>query len=188
MRQRARVISASADGARATVRVSRSSMCEGCERTDGCGKGCGLSGIVASDASKTATAEAVNDVGAKPGMLVEVESAPSRILGFAALVFVLPLLVCAGGYAAGARLFGSERAGILAALTGFVLTFVLIALADRLFLSKKPSVHIVAILSAGRRDRGEETPPPAEQAEPDTPGNPGESDETGESDATEASG
>ena len=147
MRQRARVISASADGRRATVKVSRSSMCEGCEKIGGCGKGCSLSGIVASENAKTMTADAVNEIGAETGMLVEVESASSRVLGSAALVFLLPLLICAGGYALGKRLFGTDQAGVLAAIAGFALTFLLIALVDRLFLSKKTAVRIVKILS-----------------------------------------
>ncbi len=138
MRQLARVTKV--HGNTATVSSGRRSMCEGCEKSGGCGH-CGLSGIIASD--RTMTAEAQNPVGAKPGELVEIESDSGRVLGYAALVFLLPIAVCAFFWLLGSRLFGEGIPGVIAAAVGFVLTFAGIALFDRSLGKKTPRIVIV---------------------------------------------
>ena len=139
MRQRARVLEVK--GKTATVSVSRASMCEGCVKSGGCGGHCDLTGLVAMDRSMKA--EAQNPIGAKPGELVEVETDSRRVIGYAALVFLLPVIVCGLCYMAGSRLFGGEKAGVIAAAVGFVLTFALIALIDRTLRRRTPDIRIV---------------------------------------------
>ena len=138
MRQLARVTQVHGDTA--TVSSSRRTMCEGCEKSGGCGH-CDLSGIIASN--RTMTAEAQNPIGAEPGELVELESDSSRVLGYAALVFLLPIGVCALFWMLGTRLLGEGLPAVIAAAVGFVLTFAGIALFDRSLGKKAPRIVIV---------------------------------------------
>ena len=79
------------------------------------------------------------------------------MLGYAALVFILPILVCALGFALGRRILGTEAAGYLCALAGFVLTFVLIAVIDRKVAKKTPQIRIVRRIET--RNDGEDGTP-----------------------------
>lgn len=139
MRQRAKVIEI--HGPYATVEVRRSTMCEGCEKSGGCGGHCAITGIVGD--SRPMTARALNPIGAKVGDAVEVESAERVVLGSAALVFLVPLAVCALFFFLGSRLFGSEGAGVLTAAAGFVLAFAGIGLFDRRLSKRAPAIRIV---------------------------------------------
>ena len=140
MRQRATVMET--DGDAATVLVMRSTMCEGCEKSGGCGGHCAVSGIAGD--SRPMTAKAVNVIGARVGDVVEVESDGGVVLGAAALVFLLPIAVCFLFFFIGSRLFGTEAAGIVSAAVGFVLTFVGIGIADRRLAKRTPRIRIVA--------------------------------------------
>ncbi len=142
MRQRATVLKT--EGNMALIRVSRATMCEGCEKNGGCSH-CHITGLVAGD--NHMEARACNKIGASVGDTVEVESTGSTVLGYAALVFLLPILVCALFYFVSSALFQSALVGALAALGGFVLTFVLIALVDRRAAKKTPAIVIVKVLT-----------------------------------------
>ena len=139
MRQRAKV--KEIHGPYATVEVTRSTMCEGCEKSGGCGGRCAITGIVGD--SRPMTARALNPIGAKVGDVVEVESAERVVLGSAALVFLVPLAVCALFFFLGSRLFGSEGAGVLTAVLGFVLAFIGIGLFDKKLARRAPAIRIV---------------------------------------------
>ena len=147
MRQRARV--KETNGSYATVEVTRSTMCDGCEKSGGCGGHCAITGIVGD--SRPMTARVLNPIGAKAGDLVEVESDERVVLGSAALVFLLPLAAAALFFFLGSRLFGSEGAGIGAAAAGFALSFVGIGLYDRGLRGRAPRIRIVC-LSGDRPD------------------------------------
>ncbi len=138
MRQRATVLNT--EGNMALIRVSRGTMCQGCEKNGGCSH-CHITGLVAGD--NQMEARAYNKIGASVGDTVEVESAGTKVLGYAALVFLLPILVCALFYLTANALFQSALVGALSALGGFVLTFVLIALFDRRAAKKTPAIVIV---------------------------------------------
>lgn len=142
MRQRATVLKT--EGNIALIRVSRATMCEGCEKNGGCSH-CHITGLVAGD--NHMEARAYNKIGASVGDTVEVESTGSMVLGYAALVFLMPILVCALFYFSASALFQSAIVGALAALGGFVLTFVLIALVDRRAAKKTPAIVIVKVLT-----------------------------------------
>ena len=146
MRQRARV--KEVNGPYATVEVARSTMCDGCEKSGGCGGHCAITGLVGD--SRAMTARVLNPIGAQVGDLVEVESEERVVLGAAALVFLLPLAVCALFFFLGSRLFGSEGAGVIAAAAGFVLAFAGIGLVDRRLAGRAPKIRIV-----GKADGGE---------------------------------
>lgn len=148
MRQRAKVTAV--NGPYATVEVKRSTMCDGCEKSGGCGGHCAITGIVGD--SRPMTARAVNLIGAKTGDLVEVESEEKVVLGSAALVFLVPLAVCALFFFLGTRIFGSEGAGVVSAAAGFVLAFLAIGLYDRKLAGKAPRIRIVALAGADGTD------------------------------------
>ena len=150
MLQKAKVIST--NGSLATIAVSRSTMCEGCEKNKNCGGHCEITGLIANDESRTVRTAAQNPIGAVPGDVVEVESSSGRVLGYAALVFILPILVCAFGFALGRRIFTTDGAGYLCALAGFALTFVLIAVYDRAVGKKTPQITIVRRLEAAETE------------------------------------
>lgn len=142
MRQRAVVIKT--EGKLAEIEVSRSTMCDGCQKNGGCAHHCELSGIVANSGKMRTTAQ--NTIGAKPGDTVEVETESTKVLGYAALVFVMPILVCAVFYFLADAVFSSETYALIAAAAGFVLSFLGISFFDR---SKKESgldIQIVEIV------------------------------------------
>ena len=89
MRCRATVLKT--EGNIAEIEVRRATMCEGCEKSGGCGGHCDITGIVASGGKMTA--KAYNKIGAAAGDTVEVETESSRVLAYAALVFLLPLVI-----------------------------------------------------------------------------------------------
>ncbi len=124
----------------AVIEISRRSMCAGCEKNGDCGGHCDISGIIASD-NKT-RAEAMNQIGAKVGDVVEADMAESDVLKYAAVVFILPIAVCALFYLACGRIFPSyEPAAYIGGAAGFVLSFVGIAAFDR----KRRKAHKVDI-------------------------------------------
>lgn len=142
MRQRAVVIKT--EGKLAEIEVSRSTMCDGCQKNGGCAHHCELSGIVANSGKMRTTAQ--NTIGAKPGDTVKVETESTKVLGYAALVFVMPILVCAVFYFLADAVFSSETYALIAAAAGFVLSFLGISFFDR---SKKESgldIQIVEIV------------------------------------------
>lgn len=147
MRQRAVVVECKGDIA--VIETSRRSMCEGCEKSGGCGGHCSFSGIMASGGKMRA--EADNTIGAKVGESVEVETGGCVILGYAALVFILPIIVCAVFYLIFNALINSAF-GYIGALAGFVLTFVGIILFDKSRKNKKRDIKIVRRLIINKAD------------------------------------
>jgi sigma-E factor negative regulatory protein RseC len=140
MRQRAVVLET--EGKTATVAVSRSSMCAGCEKSAGCGGHCEIHGLIDLGDHKM-TARAKNPIGAVPGDTVEIETKSGTVLSYAALVFILPLAVASLFFWLGSLLFTAEAAPYAAAAAGFALTFVFVALFDRSRRKKGPDITIV---------------------------------------------
>ena len=96
-------------GENARVRVYRGTACgEGCASCGGCA------------GRRPVEVTARNPVGAVPGDQVEVESATGRVLGIAVLVYLVPLAAAVCAYLLGRAFGGSDDAGALAALGGFL--------------------------------------------------------------------
>ncbi len=142
MRQRAVVLKT--DGKNAEIEVSRSSMCEGCVKNGGCSHHCELSGIVAGSGKMKTTAQ--NKIGAVQGDIVEVETESATVLGYAALVFIMPILVCAAFYFIAGAIWHSDGCSLIAAAAGFVLSFLAVAVIDRLKKKSGPDIQIVEIV------------------------------------------
>ena len=91
MRQLVRVRQVHADGT-ATVIHIRESACSGdCHKCSGCGA-----------AKEAILLEAKNNIGAKPGDLVMIESETGPVLKAAMVMYMLPMVFFFGGYAIGA--------------------------------------------------------------------------------------
>ena len=148
MQQRATVLET--DGKIAVIKVSRASMCEGCHKfggDGGCGGHCEITGLVAGN-GKTMTARAQNNIGAVAGDRVEVESDSARVIGYAALVFILPIIV--GGLFCyfGSLIFDATLGAVLSSAFGFALSFFGIAVFDKTKRNKLPDIKITKILTS----------------------------------------
>lgn len=103
MTQTVRIIELLADG-KAVIEMKRQSACHGdCES---CGAGCALSGGLIR-------AVADNIVRAEKGDRVIVQSRSSKILGLAALIYLLPIVLFFLLYIAGTLISGEQLAVIL---------------------------------------------------------------------------
>lgn len=126
MRQKAVVLET--NGNIAKVRVQRSSMCAGCAQR-GSAETCACGALMG--AKQEMISEAVNEIGAQPGEDVMIETASSVVLGYAALVFFVPLVAFFLFYTAAETLCTAVYIPWLSGCVGFVLSFVLILLLDR---------------------------------------------------------
>lgn len=131
------------DGMASVVRV-RESACSGdCHKCSGCGA-----------ARETIVLHAKNDIGARPGDVVKLESQSSPVLKAAAVLYVLPLLAFFAGYIVGENLWGK---GILVSLLAFALGMLPVRLVDR-SLAKKMQYTITGFVSKtaeNERNRGQ---------------------------------
>lgn len=101
-------------------------------RETACGSACASCGASSSCAYKNVvTAAAVNRAGAGVGDTVTVSTGTSRIIGAAALVYILPLALFLAGYAAAVLLKLTETAAILASLGAFAVGVLLTAVIGR---------------------------------------------------------
>lgn len=142
MRQTAVVVSK--NGKIAEIRVERVSMCDGCTH-----KNCDSHTCVAGSlmgAGKTLVTRAYNEVDANVGDTVSVETATKKVLSYAALVFLLPILFAAVFYAFGNGLFHTAVGAYGMAGSGFVLSFCILSMVERRAERKKPEIVIRAVL------------------------------------------
>ncbi len=127
----------------ALVCVERRAACDGCHRaTDD--KGCSVCTLLGGNAKTVARAR--NTVGAAVGDRVEVEARTARVLAYAAMVFLLPILLLLVGYFVGQQLLG-ERAALVLAGVGFLLSFLFLYFYSRFVVARRVDLEIVARLS-----------------------------------------
>ena len=111
-------------GDKAEIEVKRVSACaHNCAE---CGGGC-------SELTRTGPVMAVadNPLGARPGDTVLVESSTKRVLGFAAVVYLLPLILFFVGYFVGHALGFTEGLSIGTGGICFGVSLVITILVDR---------------------------------------------------------
>lgn len=140
MEQTVRVRQVFGDGT-AQVVHARQSACSGdCHKCAGCGA-----------AQETLLLTARNPIGAVPGDLVKLQSASGPVLGAAAVLYVLPLLLFFAGYLAGALLWGR---GALTGCLAFAAGIGIAVAYDRTAARKNQPVYTItgyAEVSASRR-------------------------------------
>lgn len=134
----------SLQGNRATISVSRKTACEGCAAKSGEG---GCSGCMTLATNRELIAAADNTLGAKVGDRVVVETDSNIVIGYAAAVFLLPLLFGVAGYFAG-RLISTLAAYIVSAV-GFAAAFIFLYFGLNKRAEKRCDVRIVQIIQSG---------------------------------------
>ncbi len=133
----------------AVVEVQRMSACSGCHKAD---PGMGTAGMTAchdcsmfpQDSVLTVTAQ--NAVGAFVGDRVELETATQTVLGYAAAVFLLPLLLAVLGGVLGRFIYDAVWTPYVGASVGFILAFVMIRLILERTAKQKMTYTVVKIL------------------------------------------
>ena len=106
-------------GEYATVEVDRKSACEGCHKNTGA-DGCVVCAI---GGNQKITLRARNIADAATGDIVTLSTKTRRVLGYALLVFIMPLLIAAVGYWLGTAFFSGEHTGLALGALGVVLSF-----------------------------------------------------------------
>ena len=130
------------DDGTANVQVRRSSMCDGCHKSeDG---GCA---ICLSFGKKTQSVRALNEAGAVKGDVVRLEASSARVIFYAFCVFLLPLLVAVAFYALGKAIFGGSTAyAVLPVFCGLLITYVPLGIVLNKIAAKRPDVKITSLI------------------------------------------
>ncbi len=127
----------------AMVEVTRNAMCDGCANQNCQSHTCAAGAMFGS--AKTMTVRAQNPIGAKEGDTVWVETADSRVLQNAALVFLMPIAACAVLYAIAAALFAELWIAYTAAAVGFIGAFGVLGLVEKKKKKEEPDIVITRI-------------------------------------------
>lgn len=128
-------------GNQAEVLVQRRSACgHSCETCGGCGP----------ESAAQVTVVAVNEVGARPGDTVRVESESRRVLGMAAALYLIPFLLLFAGYLLATGPLGlGESAGFAVGLLCMLAGFAANWLTDRRIRGTRPvQFRIVEVLKS----------------------------------------
>ena len=122
------------EGNTAKVECDRKSACDMCENAEHCVEKC-----------KTVYATALNDLNAKTGDSVEIETETSRVLISALIVFLLPVILAIGAYVVADKFFG-EGISVLITFAVLVGTVVLFSFLLNKRAKKRVASRIVRIL------------------------------------------
>lgn len=133
------------EGDVAEISVERRAACDGCHKSAD-GSGCSICTLAGGN--RVTKAKARNTVGAAVGDVVEVESRTGRVLFYASLVFLLPVLLAAAGYLLGVYVFLLGELAILPAVAGLVIAFLPVWFYSKLVISKRLDMEIVSVCSA----------------------------------------
>jgi sigma-E factor negative regulatory protein RseC len=150
MRQKAVVLETS--GNRAKIKVLRSSMCEGCSKKDG-GGSCACGELLG--ANRIMITEAENSLQAVPGDAVEIETESSVVLGYAAIVFLLPVVMFFVGYALASSWTEILWMPWLIGGGCFLLSFVPVLILEKQKRKIAPQIQIVAVLPTDSEEKRE---------------------------------
>lgn len=119
-------------------------------RVSACGHDCSQCGGGCAELTRTGpvTVLARNPVGAQPGDRVVVESATKSILGFAAVVYLLPLVLFFAGYLIAHALGAGEGAALGGGGVCFALSLAIAVFTDRKAAKRSRELFsIVSVLS-----------------------------------------
>ena len=133
-------------GKYAQVECVRESACDGCHSKDFC----------LACSKKMLTVKAKNQVGALPGDEVEIESPSGTVLGYAALIFVVPIIVALAGYFLGGLLFSGDAGAYLTSLCLFVACFIVLYFVFNSKSMKDKNPHIIVKIIKKDIDKSEE--------------------------------
>ena len=141
MRSKATVIAVTQ--ACAVVEVQRLSACEGCHKAEN-GQECTVCTLMGGQ--RRFRSNAANPIGARVGDRVVIESRTDRVLWYAALVFLLPLVVTLLCWGVAVCLTQNETVRAITAAAGFLFSFFGIFLYSRFVQNRRYDVVITAIV------------------------------------------
>lgn len=142
MKTKAKVISL--DGDFALVETERMSACEGCHKAEE-GKGCSVCSLMGASDRKL-QAKANNRVGARVGDVVWIESATSRMMLYAVMVFLLPLVMAGVGLLIAFAVTESTLWHAAGTGIGFVLSFLFVFVYSRMVGKTRCDIDIVGVV------------------------------------------
>lgn len=125
------------------VETTRKSACNGCHKNAD-GSSCNICTIMGSD--RTAQSKAVNKIGAKVGDKVEISSNTGRILYYALLVFIAPVVCGLAAYFIAQYYNASNTVVYVSVILAFILPFIPVAIYSSVVVKKRCDVVIVKIL------------------------------------------
>ena len=131
------------DGTYATVLCSRTSACEGCHKLADGGE-CSVCSLMGH--GRTMETRALNEVHAAVGDTVVLESDTSRMLGYAALVFLLPVVVLVVTYLLSGLWISLELYRYLCGAVAFVLAFIGIRIYSERVIKRRSEVRVVEVI------------------------------------------
>lgn len=143
MKQTAKIIAV--NGGEAMVEVRRTSACSECARRNNC-----------FACKSIITTAAQNDIGAKNGDIVTVETPSARILGYAAAVFVMPLAAGIFCFYILSLFTKSGAALYIIPASLFALLFALVCIYLNRQVKKKPDIKITAVIRRADNKTDEE--------------------------------
>lgn len=142
MKTLALVVSRTADIA--VVEVERQSACEGCHKAAD-GESCTVCTLMGG--TRKFTARAYNAAGAEVGDRVAVESRTGRVLGYAALVFLLPVVLALLCWGVATLFTQKESLHLVFALLGFFASFAGLFCYSKALQRKRPDMEITQIVT-----------------------------------------
>ncbi|MBR5448125.1 MAG: SoxR reducing system RseC family protein [Clostridia bacterium] len=128
------------------VKVERSTMCDGCAAKEKNGK-CSCSHASLLGESRAFVSEAVCNIPVKVGDTVIIETADSRVLWNALVVFILPIIIFIAAHALTLKLTSSEGLSLTLGAIAFVLSFTVIGVAEKSKRKKLPDITVIDVVS-----------------------------------------
>ena len=138
-----RAVVVAIDGIFATVESERKSACDGCHKAEE--GGCSVCSLMGGD-RKIAT-KALNTAHAQVGDVVTIESKTTRMLGYALLVFILPIVVALLSWGIASQFTANSAISTAFAFAGFVLSLCGVALYSKKILACRCDVEIVEVVT-----------------------------------------
>lgn len=118
-------------------------------RQSACGHDCASCGGCGPDSAAQVTAVAENELGARPGDTVQVESESGRVLGMAAALYLVPLVLLFVGYFIASGVFRLEEGPSMAVgIACLVISFAANYLLDRRARRRPVQYRIVEVLKS----------------------------------------
>ncbi len=127
------------------------------ERASACGHDCGECTLGCGEGHKSMSVLARNAAGALKGDCVTIESSTGKVLGAAALVYILPPVLCAAVYLLLYALGANETRCIAGSLGGFALGAAAVAAINRFIRHDRPLDYEIISVDSRAADRTDKT-------------------------------
>ena len=127
----------------AVVENERKSACEGCHKNID-GGSCTICSLVGEN--RKISMKAYNKIGAEVGDLVEIETETRRVLWYAMLIFILPIVAALVGYFVGNAVLDNSKFSLFFAFAAMSLVFVCVAIYSKHTVEKRSDAEIVRII------------------------------------------